>query len=128
MKRFHLFLPVLLLCMITGCFKQRLGEFSYNIENKLPYAVEARFKSVGVVDSSAFIPANTVKSIPGSSYRGETRDIYYDTLYIFSSLRIYRADTLLVKKDVRARKEWIFSQTGDRSATYLLIIDQDDLK
>jgi hypothetical protein len=124
----NLFLILFLLSTMASCIYYRAIGFTYTIENKLPYTIEVRYNDNGRVDSSTFINANTVRNLAYDSWRGRNEDRYSDTLYVFYSLKIYRADTLLVKKDLRARKEWIFSQTGDKDATYLLIIDQDDLK
>jgi hypothetical protein len=126
----NLFLLLFLLGTMASCRDLAVG-FTYTIENKLPYTIEVRSQDRLSTDSSVFINSHTVKEITYNNWRGPNKDRYPDTsssLTVFYSLQIYRADTLLVKKDLRARKEWIFSQTGDKDATYLLIIDQDDLK
>jgi hypothetical protein len=133
MKSSHLFLLVCLLGTMASCHDKAIG-FTYTIENKLPYAIEVRYKdyrSVNSPDSSVFINSNTMKNLAYDSWRGPNKDMYPDTLSLLSffySLQIYRADTLLIKRNMTARKEWIFSQIGDEEAAYLLIIDQDDLK
>jgi hypothetical protein len=131
----NLFLILFLLGTMASCIYYRAIEFTYTIENKLPYTIEVRYidnyRAISLPDSSVFISPNTVKDITNNSWRGSNKDRYPDTfssLTVFYSLKIYRADTLLVKKDLRVRKEWIFSQTNDEKSAYLLIIDQDDLK
>jgi hypothetical protein len=125
MKTWHSLFFVFILLMMTSCHK--VGDYTYNIENRLPYPVEVRFETRSLIDT-AQVNSNTVKTIFDEGSKALNQDIYYDSLYVFYFLNIYRADTLLIKRSMTARKEWIFSQTGDKDATYLLIIDQDDLK
>jgi hypothetical protein len=114
--------------MMVSCY-EKYGEYTCNVENRLPYSIEVRSKSGYSTDtSSIIIKSDSLKTILIYGSKAANKDVYTTILSVFYSLNIYRADTLLIKRDMTARKEWTFSQTGNKDATYLLIIDQDDLK
>jgi hypothetical protein len=127
MNKIAIFMLIILL--LTSCDKVSLIVFK--VENRLPFTIKVVSDSRRPLkDSIFFIPPGLTEIIGVGELRGKAEDyLSPNQLFLeFNSLKIYNADTILVKKDLLPRKEWQYTQSGDWDISYLLIIDQDDLK
>lgn len=128
MNKFKKLSCCLLVFAFTSC--DYYGDYHYIVKNQLSdeeiliKVKEKSLKDYHVYNLSANNEIKVLTTTSGNiGKHDDPSDIFKEILSDFSGIEIFVGDSL-INKDFKERKYWKFTNNGDQSSTYTLIIEK----